>query len=546
MLRRDMADSQYDVVVIGSGPGGLCAATALARQGKHVLVLEQHFFAGGNAQTFRRFKAFDFDVGIHTLDDCGPDGTVPRILNDIGADVAFEPLDPNGFDVLRFSDREFRVPVGWPEYRERLLQMFPEEGAAIDRYVDYMTSVLARVSLGPSFVRLLLLKRPSQLLKPLLHGDPSYLARLRQKPAGPVAERIESELGRDFGELTLGELFDALKLSTPLRHVLGGQNFLYGTCWTRASVAFHALTIDRYLRGVYVPKGGSRAFVTALIGAFESAGGTLRVRARVQRVTVKQGRVQGVVLDSGEEIAAPIVVSNADAKYTVSDLLGSNAASQQILNQAAAKQMATPLFVTYVALNVPPAELGLSNANYWLFPQYNIVEQYAACARGELPTDPLVYVSVSSLKDRHNTELAPPGCSNLQLMALAPAAPEAWGLDTSVTEKRYRHTEPYTATKKRYEQRLISVVETMLPGVIRDVRWVESATPLTHRRYTGATDGTGYGLDHTPEQFLTGRFPLVSSIAGLYFVGANTLFGHGVTGAVLSGRACVQAVLAQE
>ena len=119
----------FDAIIIGSGMGGLTAAAFMAKGGMRPLVLEQHFAPGGNAQTFRRKRMFDFDVGLHYIGDCGPGGLFPSMLEqlDIADRVEFVPMDQDGFDTYVGPDMTFRAPAGWERYRQRLHEAFPQE-----------------------------------------------------------------------------------------------------------------------------------------------------------------------------------------------------------------------------------------------------------------------------------------------------------------------------------------------------------------------------------------------------------------------------------
>ena len=153
-----MKQEEYDVIVIGSGMGGLTSAALMSRAGLRTLVLEHHFAPGGNTQCFRRKKMFDFDVGLHYIGDCEPGGLFPVVMGQLGlADkVEFLPMDQDGFDTLIYPDLRFRVPAGWENYESRLKETFPEEARAIERFVAFMKA-LAGV---PTAVRALSL-RPS-------------------------------------------------------------------------------------------------------------------------------------------------------------------------------------------------------------------------------------------------------------------------------------------------------------------------------------------------------------------------------------------------
>ena len=509
--------NDFDAIVIGSGMGGLAAAAYMAKGGMRPLVLEQHFAPGGNAQTFRRKRMFDFDVGLHYIGDCGPGGLFPTMMEQLGmADqVEFVPMDQDGFDTFLAPDLKFRAPSGWERYRQRLHETFPQETRAIDRYLDTLRSVAGAFT----------------------------------GAAPPGAPPVTQLLGKHWSQCTVGEVFDALEMGNRLRHVLGAQCALYASPWSKGPLGMHALITDHYMRGAFFIRGGARPLVDGLLQVIEDGGGELRLRQRVKRIIVENGKAVGVESTSGEQIRAPLVVSNADAKRTLLDMVGEQYLSQGLVERVKDYRMALPLFVIYLAMEVDPSELGLPATNVYLVPDYDLEEQYAACYEGRFPEKPHIYMSIASLKDPVSDNLAPPGYTNLQIMTLAPAELSTWGVaqgpGSAPTKSAYRHAAAYEEAKHELERRMLDVVEEMMPGFIRNVVWQECATPLTQERFTLSTGGTSYGLEHTPDQYMTARVALQAEVPGLWMVGANTIFGHGIAGAMVSGRAAAGAILGQ-
>jgi all-trans-retinol 13,14-reductase len=507
----------FDAIVIGSGMGGLAAAAYMAKGGMQPLVLEQHFAPGGNAQTFRRKRMFDFDVGLHYIGDCGPGGLFATMMDQLGiADrVEFVPMDQDGFDTFLAPDLKFRAPSGWERYRQRLHETFPQETRAIDRYLDTIRAVAGAFSGAP--------------------------------PTGvpPLTQLLD----KHWSQCTVAEVFDALEMSNRLRHVLGAQCALYASPWSKGPLGMHALITDHYMRGAYFIRHGARPLVEGLIHVIEENGGELRLRQRVKRIIVEEGKAVGVETAAGEQIRAPLVVSNADAKRTFLDMVGEQHLSQGLVERVKDYRMALPLFVIYLAMEVDPSELGLPATNVYLVPDYDLEAQYAACYEGRFPDKPHIYMSIASLKDPISDNLAPPGYTNLQIMTLAPAELSAWGVAqgpaSAASKSAYRHAAAYEAAKHELERRMLDVVEEMMPGFIRNVVWQECATPLTQERFTLSTGGTSYGLEHTPDQYMAARVALQTEVPGLWMVGANTIFGHGIAGAMVSGRAAAGAILGQ-
>jgi phytoene dehydrogenase-like protein len=340
-------------------------------------------------------------------------------------------------------------------------------------------------------------------------------------------------------------VFDSLECSLRLRSVLSAESGTYGAPPSRATAATHASILAHYMGGAYYVRGGSRTLVDALVGAIEESGGQIRLRSRVSRILVEGDRAAGVELAKGEVFRARHVVSNADAKRTFLEMIGEERVSAALRERLHAYRMSLPLFIVYLALQVDPRDLGLRNSNYSLLPTYDPEEQYAACYEGEIPEKPAAGITIASLKDPESRNIAPEGYTNLQIMTIAPAQLSSWGVEKGpASGGRYRHTMPYTVAKRTLEERLLQVTEEMMPGLLKNIVWRESATPLTQERFTLSTGGTSYGFEHAPDQFGGRRLATQTEIPGLYLAGANTLFGHGIAGAMVSGVAAGNAVIA--
>ena len=122
------------------------------------------------------------------------------------------------------------------------------------------------------------------------------------------------------------------------------------------------------------------------------------------------------------------------------------------------------------------------------------------------------------------------------IMTILPGHASAWGISPeALASGSYRQDGAYLEKKRRVEDQLIATLDRVFPGSAADICFRESATPVTHSRYTRATDGTGYGIAATPEQFMGNRPGYRLPIEGGYLAGASTRAGHGIVGAMISG-----------
>lgn len=516
---RSQVPERVDVAVIGAGLGGLVAAALLAKRGKRVAVFEAHYVAGGCATQFVRGGKggrYHFDVGLHYIGDCGMDGTIPAILRELGISIEYVPLDPDGFDTLLYPGLEFRIPSNVDLYRDRLVAAFPAERHGIDRYVGLLKAVMI---MGRAMEN---------------GGRPSF---------GDIAMAGLNlvDLAR-FQDKTLAEVLDATVRDPLLKAVLAGQHGDYGLPPSQVSAMLHLGLQGHYFRGAYYPKGGGQVIADKITERLEELGGTVHLRRPVERILVEGGRAVGVRLagkagSPAEEVRADVVLSNADLIVTLNDLLGREHLGSEWAQKLSGFTMAAAIFITFLGVRGDLRQKGMRAANYWQFDDTDSETFYRFEQQGNVISKGC-YITSASIKDPASAlHHAPSGISNVEVMTVVPGECERWHVkEEDALGFRYKDNEAYRDIKRDLEDQMIDRLEKIFPGTKQDIVFRESASPVSHLRYTRATGGTGYGLAATPAQFLGNRPGYSGPLPGLYLAGASTRSGHGIVGAMLGGR----------
>ena len=523
---------RVDVAIVGAGPSGLTAAAYLARQGKSVAIFDPHYVAGGSATQFargRKGSRFRFDIGLHYIGEVGPDQPLGLMLTELGIHdkLGFAPLDPDGYDRFVFPDFTFHMPADLGLYRDRMVEFFPEQRRGVDKYISYV--------------------KHADAARRLAAGNDGRLTPLVNIQVLFKAWRVVMHLKH-----SLNDLMDSCGITDPkLRAVIAAQQGDYGLPPGKAAALIHASTSAHFASGGWYPKGGGQAISDALADCIEAAGGAICLRKRVEKIVIENSRAIGVDIvshkDVRQRVLAGAVISGADLKHTMGDLIDPEHLPQKYRTRVENYEMAGSLFLACLGVKGSFDELrglGLGAFNTWQFDSYDFDGEYAAGDRdGPLPVRG-AYITSGSLKDPEPGSHAPLGHATLEVMAMVNGDPAKWDVEESgISKRKYRHGDGYKALKEGVEEQLIARTEALFPGVKERIVFQESATPVTTRRYTGASEGVSYGIAATVEQSMDGRPDERSPVQGLYLCGASCRSYHGIYGTMCSGRAAARRII---
>ena len=505
-----MSDQQHwDAVVIGSGIGGLVAASQLAAKGAKTLVLERYLIPGGSGGAFKR-EGYTFDVGASMVFGFGEKGytnLLTRALADVGEHCETIP-DQSQLEYHMPGGLNIAVDRDYEKFIADLSARFPHEATGIRRFYDTCWQVFNCLDAMP----LLSLEDPAYLTKVFFKAPLACLGLARWLPfnAGTVARQHIKD----------AQLLKFIDIECFCWSVMPADR----TPMINAGMVFS----DRHAGGINYPRGGVGVIAEKLVHGLEHHGGAIRYRARVTEVLLENGEAVGVKLADGETIRAKRVISNATRWDTFSGQDdGSKRAGQALVDEANTpkkeafwrrRYVPSPSFLSLhlgVRADLIPAG---THCHHLLLEDWQRMEDEQG----------VIFVSMPSLLD---PDLAPAGHHIVH--TFTPSSMEAWqGLSPT----------DYRAKKEADAARLIQRLEAILPGLSEAITHKEIGTPRSHRRFLGRFQGS-YGP--IPAMQLPGLLPMPfnrTGVPNLYCVGDSCFPGQGLNAVAFSGFACAHRV----
>ena len=498
--------NNFDYVILGGGLGGLATAACLSRQGYRVAVLEQHYLPGGCCHTFS-YGDYSFCADVHYIYQCGEGQGVRQFLDYIDRDVTFNSLNSDCIDRVITPEVDFRIPLNWEKFRDRLLATFPEESRSINLYCDEI-------------------KQLHRELKQLTEEVHWYDLDWSDWISLPKYWHLFTR--RNW---TLQDLYDRTGLSLKLQALLAGQSGDYGLPPNQIALITHTSLVWDYAEGAYYPRYHFKDLVDSIVSAITERGGIVKYSTPVQHIEVENGRVAWITAGEENYQADNAYISDLDPKLTVKLMHNSLALSKPEYRRLTNYEYSASAFNIYLGLDSQfnPQAYGIGNWNIWYYPDGNLNRAYQRQLEGNLE-HPWIFLSCPTLKS-HQPGMCPDGHHVLEITTVCPYEPF----------KKLHTTDSlaYKAQKRAVYQEVMESVRELIPDIDKYIRMKIYGTPTTSEYYLGQPEGNMYGAKLIPQQIGLNRLGYKTELSNLYLVGASAGYPS-VPGVISNGMDVVE------
>jgi all-trans-retinol 13,14-reductase len=484
-----MTDHTYDLVVVGSGMGGLSCGLLFAMEGYKVCVLERNKQIGGNLQTYARDKVI-FDSGVHYVGGLGEGQTLNQIFRYFGImdKLKLQKMNEDMVDGIVFGDdpnKMYRHAQGYDRFIKNLAEDFPEEEEAIRRYCEEVKRVCLKF--------------------------PLYNLR--------TGESIEKN---DVLGIDTRTYLESVTSNKKLQNVLGGSNVLYAGEGYKTPFYVHALIINSYIEGSFRFIDGGSQIARFITKQIRNRGGDVKTGKQVTNLVEENGQITYAECTDGHRYFGKIFISNAHPAQTL-EMTKTDMIKKAYRHRIAG--LANSISVFSINMVMKKNSFKYQNNNIYYFEKGDVWGGIDYRPE-EWPNGFALFWSTRSKQDEY--------ADGLTLMTYMNYEETLAWKDTfnTVLDEKSRG-EAYEKFKQEKAERLIDYADKVVPGLKENIYAFYAATPLTVRDYIGTGDGSLYGISKDYRDPLRTFISPRTKVPNLYLTGQN-LNMHGILGVTMS------------
>ncbi len=493
--------------IIGSGIGSLTAGATLARQGHKVEVFEKFDQVGGYATLFKR-KGFTFDVSLHQVGGVHRSG-LNRILKAAGVYNRITYLKHAFLTEMEAVDGTYlAIPNGDPlTFQNELIKRFPAEKKVIIKWFTVMKRYGVQFGIHSLRYRSPFHQAIIDLCSPLL---------------------IPQILKGSRGGVLLNKTFDST--NAELKEILTHFSLYYGLPIEEINQLFPMVAnYGYYYDGGYYIKGGGHELAKQLVNVIQENGGSVHTSSTVTAVNVTNASASSIEINGTQKIEVDNVIMSGSPAQLYGSLIKGYNKSSELFADTKALDISITASVLYVALDCPIGELNPQLKDAYEFTYQSPLKEKE------------FYDLFTNKRDFDSDYSQWPISLSIHSNIDPTCLPESGGtcFDIFVADNYDRWAalspEEYREQKSIETEKLISHLETKLPGIRNHLVVTELGTPKTMERYTGNPKGAFYGFSQNSSQTMFKRTAPRSAVKNIEFASAWTRPGGGYEGAMESG-----------
>lgn len=482
------------IIIIGAGMGGMAAGIYGQMNGFDTRIFEMHYLPGGQCASWQR-KGYTFDACIHHLMGCSPQTSIHQIWSEIGAMPRDLVYTQECVSVVSPDGKVFNDYYDPDRLAEHLLELAPLDAKVIHDYIEGIKPFAKYDFMGQLMVgnKRGFLKQVPGILKSFKWFKPTM-----------------ADFAKRFSDPFLQKAFPLLEYSMP-------------SCPFALHLAKHGCG---YIKDIAWPVGSSGAFANSIAKRYEELGGKIHCRQKVTKIITKNGKAVGIKLADGTEEYADIIISNADGRKTLLELL-----EGQYLNAQLTEYCTEPADETNWAVHV---FLGVDR---------DLTRE---------PSSLIMLLEQPVIIAGHETQSL-----EMQLYGFDKTmAPEGKGVIKVELVSKYSYWKELAQDRARYEtekeriaQQVIELLEGHFQGIKSQVEVIDVPTLLTWERFMGGTHGfanmPNKKIDVIGSLFNTSGMT-IPGLENFFFAGAWSTSAGALFVNALSGKKVIQRICQKE